>query len=171
MEHTHGEAEMRAEGGDFTSRAHMHSGPQTPGADRLESETRRRLRDVRDIAADYADRTRDRFRDVLDRAGGLSVTEMDAFTTVRRHPLASLGVAFSLGLVFAAATGGRSRHWMLERVRRQARTVLVSAVTAAIVSELHDMMGTEEDADPRLAGFQLGEPDLEYEEDYEELEM
>jgi hypothetical protein len=170
MEHTRGEAEMKSTRGEVRSRLHMRSGPPGsygpedlsagPGGGGVGGRGGAFER-ARSRAAEIAGRTREGFNSAMDRMDSLAGDLPFVSDPVRKHPVAAVGIAFSVGLALAALGGRRERHWVFERARHQLRTILVSAATAALVSEIHDMLDADEDdedGDEVDVGF---EPDLD----------
>jgi hypothetical protein len=168
MERTHGETEMSARNGNVES--HMHLGMK-PGGDDTAPGTRGRLRDVRDRASWIAESARLRVGDTLARTADAIGGRSDVLAALRSRPMAALGAAFTTGFLLAAVTGGRNRHWALDSVRRQLKTIVVGATTAAIAQELRAMVDDakleelREDCAPEdLDDDQL---DLDYDDDRE----
>jgi hypothetical protein len=137
MERTRGETDMSARNGNIES--HMHLG-MNPGGDDTASGVGRRLRDARDRAGWIAENARLRVGGTLARTADAFSGRGDVLAALRARPMAALGAAFTTGFLLAAVTGGRNRHWALDSVRRQLKTIVVGATTAAIAQELRAMV-------------------------------
>jgi hypothetical protein len=172
MEHTTGEGQTSGTGGNLRSGMHLHTGgsdePLNTGNRQPPGGTGFRGRMAGGVGG---------LREKLNTA--LS-ERPDVFGPIRKYPLVAVGAAFTVGLALASTRRGRSdRHWMVERTRRQLKTILVGTATAALVSELHNLAETDERI-RILLGAYLGETpegsdapryadDLEY-EDFEEVD-
>jgi hypothetical protein len=141
MERSGGETEMTSTNGRVESHMHLGSGPSSTD---LPDEEGGRLRDLRDRASHFAENARHRVGNTIDRASGALDTGAELISTVRARPIVSLGAAFTTGFLLAAVTGGRSRHWAIDSVRRQLKTIVVGAATAAIANELRSMVDEQE---------------------------
>src|SRR5687768_7627535 len=98
MEHTRGEAEMKSTGGEVRSRVHMRSGPPGSHADNdlaggLSGGAFDR---ARSRAAELAGRTREGFSSAMDRMDSLAGDLPFVSDPIRRHPVAAVGIAFSV---------------------------------------------------------------------------
>jgi ElaB/YqjD/DUF883 family membrane-anchored ribosome-binding protein len=167
MEHTGGDAEMTAGDGEVESHMHLHSGPADAHGngrsrfDRLEDEARDRFADVRQRAAAFADGARERFSETVDRAESSFDERTGMVTSIRQHPLAAVGIAFSVGFVVAAASRATDRNWALERARRRLRGAIVSGMTGVLAHELRAIIGAEEGIGHLIESF------LEVDDDYD----
>ena len=142
MEHSGGESHTTAHGGEIHSRMEMHSGPHIP-PEPEDGGIRSRIHNARDRASHFADRTRDGVGDTFQRASDVLDRSSALLGTVRQHPLTSVGLAFSVGFVAAAVQQRRKRNWVMDRLKRQVRTILMSGLTAIAVSELRDIIAEE----------------------------
>jgi hypothetical protein len=161
MEHTTGEGETTAAGGTLRSGMHLHTGEAD---DRLGSDQAGRSSRTND----YRDRVASGLGEISGRVSALLDNRRNIFEPVRKYPLVAVGVAFTVGLALASSRRPGERHWMVERTRRQLRTLLLGTATAAVVSELHNLAETDERI-RTLLGAYLGELPEE-DEDFEDYD-
>jgi signal transduction histidine kinase len=144
-----GEARTEAEGGTVESHMQMKVGateerrgagseipPGGRAADRAEALGAR--------AGEVAEQARDRLIETASRVGAAVEERTGLLRGVRGHPVAAVGLAFSLGFLVAAASGGSGRNWILERARRQLRAAIIGGATAALAHELRTILGADE---------------------------
>lgn len=147
-----GESRLKADRGAVDSRMHMSYGPGegpdapsgsandpalgNPGPDRIDA--------LRDRATDLAQEAGDRVRHSASRLKDLVEERTGILRTAHDHPLITVGLAFSAGLLIAVSTGGIERHWVLERARRQLKAAIISGLTVAATTEFRELLGAEE---------------------------
>ncbi len=121
----------------------IHNIPDADPESPDEGGLRGRIHDVRERASNFAGRTREGVEETMHRASDAFERRDALLTNVREHPLTSVALAFSVGFVAAALPGRRKRNWVVDRFRRQLRTIIVSGATAIAVSELREIITHE----------------------------
>jgi hypothetical protein len=164
MERIEGDSNMRA--GEGNVDAHMHlsvsgkDGEEPRSAsERLANGIRERVAGAGDRAGDVADTVREGISERVGRVGIRFEERTGLLGTIRSHPLAATGLAFSVGFLVAAATGSDDRSWVVERLRRQLRAMLLSGLSAAVAHELRTLVGGDEGLGRLVASLLDGEED------------
>jgi hypothetical protein len=159
MEHTTGEGSTSTSEGTVRSGMHLHTGSGAEQSQQPASGHRR---------PEYATRLQGGVSQLSQRLNALLDDRFASLGPIQKYPLIAVGAAFALGLTLASGRRGPSnRNWMVERTRRQLRTLLIGTATAAIVSELHSLAESDERI-RTLLGAYLGEDLVDLDDDEEE---
>jgi len=166
MDRIYGGADTSAHGGDAEAHMHLRGGAmdqQTDGRSGIggfRADARDRLDEARARAGALADHARDRVQESIERVNDSLNGPTGVVPAIRTRPLLAVGIAFSTGLLISAVTGNRKRNWVLERGRRQLRSLIISSVTAALAHELRSIVGAEEGFGDLVQSF-LGEEETD----------
>jgi len=161
---------MHSDGDGLEALMHLRSGsPDDDGADlKKAAEPRSRSREAGERAGDLAARLRSSVRDraerlseTVGRGGGLA-------DMVRSRPLLSVGVVLASGFLVAAFTESKYEYWPVERARRRLKTLVVSGLTAALVTELRSMVDADDGLGSLVESFFQDED--ENDEDYDDYD-
>lgn len=168
---TEGQTEVRSEDGRVESHMHLHSGPHV---ERAPMNDRRYSRDgIRARAARLADETRDTLENAADQMNDLLDRRTELTRTIRDHPTLATGAAFAFGLLTAALTGRRRRNWLVVRLRKQARGMLIGGLASMLAHEVRGIVSSEEYLGQWIHGRREDfddEAELEIDFDLEELD-
>lgn len=139
---TEGQTEVRSEEGRVESHMHLHSRPEV---ERAPMNDRHYSRDgLRARAARLADETRDTLENAADQMNDLFDRRAELTRTIREHPATATGAAFAFGFLAAALTGRRRRNWLVVRLRKQARGLLVGGIASILAHEFREIVSSEE---------------------------
>jgi hypothetical protein len=130
------------EAGRAEVHTHIGLGPNqdhSEEADPLDELSRGGGGGARARARDFAAGARDRATSTLGRAAtGLEERTGGIVRLARENPLATVGIAFAVGFLFAGRSSASGRFG---RARQQLRGAIIGAVSAAVAQETHKMTG------------------------------
>ena len=135
MERMSGGSQTHSGGGQADSQIHLRAGGASDGGGSAH---------LRDRLLELGSGARDSLRNGTETLSRMVGQGTDLVASARNHPLAAVGLVFSVGFLTAVVTGGRTRPKAVERIRTQLRAVLLAGVTAAVAQELRSLMGEED---------------------------
>jgi signal transduction histidine kinase len=162
-----GSSKTEAEAGEVESRMHMHVGPDDPAPraarDHDHPDASGPIGEARNRAAGFAADTRERLLEGASKVRAEVEARTGIGAAAREHPILTIAIAFSAGILLAASTGDTTRNWIVERARRRLRAAIIGGVTAAVTHELRSLIGAEDGFGELVQTFLEGDDEEDFE--------